>query len=431
MRPAPRTRGYVDTLVVGVMLVASVVAVPACAERLPPPPPPAPTPREAASPAVGARPPEAAPKPLTDPAVIGALLHDAYRRRAQGAAEEARTAFERVAELARAHAPADRRRADDFGGVVPARGGYAAVHGERGMLFFQAETGEPVAFEPEATLDEQDGDVLPEGPFFLLRVATEQVLYDALAGAPVVRGPRIHVAPGTGLAYAFETSDCRWHAWDLRSRREAQALEARGGTCQGGEHHEASFITPDGRWLVGLGGRWDLRTRRLRRFPEGSAYGPSMGHAVSSDRRFVAYFRRRWPLSPDAWSERVMLALLDLRSGTETRVTDPAFSSLSNGNALEFADAPLRLLVVDYTMWAYAVPSLRLLVRGPPAPDAPVALHPLRPEQEQALLTHAPPEPATPVYDPGPAERLRAHACDIGGFPLPIAVCGDGGATAP
>ena len=377
---------------------------------------------------VAAPPPEVAPAPLADPAVLGALLRDAYRLQGQGPVAGARAAFEHVAELARAHA-ANGSEPEDSGNPVPARGGHAAVQGARGVLFFRADTGEPVAFEPEAALEEGEDDVPPDAPLFILRLGEEQVLYDATTGAPLARSARIRVRPGGKVAYLFETSDCRWHAWDLAGRRETHALEARGGACEDRAPDEASFITPDGRWLIALGGRWDLRTGRLHRFPEGSAYGPSLSPAVSSDRRFVAYFRMRWPPALEG-DQRVTLALFDLRSGAEAHANDPSFASLANGRALEFADAPLRLLVVDYTRWAYAVPSLRLIVRVPSARGASVAGSGLRPEQERAL-TGASPEPAPRALDPGPAARLRARACVLGGFPLPRAVCQDARAPAP
>jgi hypothetical protein len=424
-------RCHVDVLAVWGMLLAGALGFYACAKPLPPAPPPAPAPRETATAPVEAPTPEAAPKPLADPALIGAMLRDAYRQEAQGHAEEARAAFVRVVELARAHAPAGGGGPEDFGNVVSARGGYAAVHGKHGVLFFRAETGEPVAFEPGASLDENYDDVLPEPPLFVLRIAEEQVLYDAIAGAPVVRSTRIRVAPGGRMAVAFETGDCRWHEWDLLGRRETHVLEARGGICKGGDQQEESFITPDERWLVALGGRWDLRTWRLHRFPEGSAYGPSGFPGVSSDRRFVAYFRRRRPVTPEELErpERVTLALFDLRNETETRVTDPSFSSLSNSRALDFADAPLRLHATDYTRWVYAVPSLRLIVRVPSASGAAI---PLTPDQERALTSVSlEPVPEREGFDWEPEKRLRTRACDIGGFPVPRAICGPAGATAP
>src|SRR5258706_166650 len=83
-------------------------------------------------------------------------------------------------------------------------GGHAAARGTRGLLFFGAETGEPVAFEPEATLDEADRDELPDAPLFVLRVADERLLYDASAGAQVARTAGMRVPPGGKVAYLFE-----------------------------------------------------------------------------------------------------------------------------------------------------------------------------------------------------------------------------------
>lgn len=359
------------------------------------------------------------------------LLQGAYKDLALGRQAEARYGFERAVKLIGMLAP-DGGCQNGYT-LAPARGKIAAVEG-CGVLFFDDESGVPLGYEPHARLDERRWIALPDAPLFELWHFDDQhehALYDAKLGAPVVHGASFLAAPDGKTIYVFKTSDCRWHEWNVTAGRETGVLEASGehppdradfmgATCDRTSDVDYSFIGPDGRWLFGVGGRWDLRTRRLRRYPGGGLQSPTMARADSPDGRYIVYYRE--DLVGTKGYQR--LVVFDQRTGNETMITGPRLTGYVQ--FMDYLEAPpLRLRIQEYpALLVVTIPSLTLVAHDDLITGRPVVG---RKMLEEPALPRPEPTEATYIDLSGTcgsaAGRAAGGACSLKGYPLPCGYC--------
>jgi hypothetical protein len=383
-----------------------------------------------------------APPPL-DVARMDRLLQAAYRAQLDGNTAAAQEAFHDAVKLAQASgAPLSPGPGDLQGTMVPARGGIAALEMTGGaghpVLFFDAGSGEPLSFEPDLP-SFADEPVLPDPPLFLVEDADqEQALFDPKTRDRLVEGARVLVRPGGQIAYTFREDDCRWHVWDLRTRKEAQALTSGvrpGGSCDASARRASAFISVNGRFLVDGAGLWDLKTSTFTRIGGAGSDGYSV--LGSPDRRYVAYVSTIPGASASTMGAYHHLHVVDLVTGNKTRTAQP-LHFLSNGAPLSFGQDPLRLCVFDFSRWAFEVPSLRMLARFPrerSAREEDDAEDDEQAAKEETLLDCRRPL-SPPTVTTAEAElraRLALRVCHIAGRLVPRAICEPPGAsqTAP
>ena len=345
------------------------------------------------------------------------LLRDAYRERAAGDEVGAKRLFDDMMALARPWAVATPGTGKSGLSIAVPRGGVAA--GDRhGVLFFKADTGEPFAYEPGLYFESDEGP-LPTVPLF----SVDGGLYDPIFGTLVVEGATVLVHPSGQTAYALG-HDCRWHEWDLVRRTESALLPATPMPpwyCSS-TFPRSSFITSDGRWLVALGGYWDLPRRRLIPFSRDRMLGPAFPPAESPDGRYVAYIGTAVPPmeSGDSGPGFGDLVLFDRQRGTDVAVRETSFGTLSNGRPLSFSLSGRYLLVTDYARWLYAVPGLRLVEKSSYSRLAGHSAEAARALSEGFV------EPESVRSTPALAalkSRLDARVCSVGGLLVPRSLC--------
>lgn len=456
-------------LAVGALFFASCTPPPALPPKPLPPPaiaPPAAT-AEASATFEPVRPtPPAEPteprSPVLDSDRMQGLLQDAYSALVEGRREDAIASFRSavsVAEVAGYHATMG--LGDVQGKVLPARGGLSALDlGDDAwgaLLFFRADTGEPFWFEPSWSSPEEE-PVLPASALFRHQTSQSDAFFDPKLRKWVLSASRLLLTPGGRTAYSFADDDCRWHAFDLKLRRETAQL---GKALKSGEPcdhrgHDSAFLAPGGALLVDGSGYWNLESRKFT-----SLVGPGKNeYAVSGspDHRYVAYVADTGPISAETMAEAHRIVLVDLTNGKKT-YTARTLPYLSNGDPLTFGRDPQRICVFDYGQWAFAVPSMTLLAHFPrdqrfrrvKTRDAAGRLV----EEMEEITSNEDPEkaaarealerklldcnlrvskPLTPSKrgeDPGLRHRLAGRVCNIAGRLVPRAACEPEEAEAP
>jgi hypothetical protein len=176
------------------------------------------------------------------------------------------------------------------------------------------------------------------------------------------------------------------------------------------ETFRRTVITPDGRWLVSLWGRWNLASGAFLRAPIPWTLDDFLP-ALSPDGRYFAYVWVNPKAPPGAMVHKDFLKVYDLERGMA--VGQPQeLPILSNSSPLSFGTNPLRVCVFDYGYYAFAVPSLSQI--GKWEGD--------KRTRDPLLDCTLPAAPAPPPH----AEltvRLAPHVCQVGRFLLPRESC--------
>lgn len=342
------------------------------------------------------------------------LLHQGFVAHAAHQEEEAKSDFaiaarildsRFVAELNRRglvagmdrfdQAMASQRLGPGLGGAVdrirlaPGNLTFGVAHLVSGTIVFDAATGEPRDWLPWRNVSAWATND-PKTPLLMIGArSVADAIYDPATLGTILDATAI-LGPIADKAYVLEGLGCHWHVWSMSKRAHLGDLDvpASPDACEG---NDSPFLSADGKWLGWANGRWSLATHHFHPYPKGYA------RAASHDGRFVAYFVGA-PNAP-------VLVLHELATGAQKSVVDFGFGGLANSLPLSFSDDSKRLVVLDYTVWTYDVPSMKLISKeplGPVAPTAPVA------ETSDEAAAHA---------------RLEAHACHVDGVILPRLAC--------
>lgn len=306
--------------------------------------------------------------------------------------------------------------ADTSGTIYRARGGVAGIAFSAwrgsGTTFFDATTGEPIGLVSNAVFspDERESPNVQSPGIFVGSADTRHALYDGRNARLLTSGPATKVTKDGATAYVASQDQCAWSQWDLLTGQLVGDLEAIASGCERTTSH--ATLTDDGKALIGAAW-WDLDTRNIRQMPSGPAIFYDYAVALSPDQNHVAYVLAGPPqLEPPAW----FVTVVDRRTGKQTLASEP-IRSLSNADPLDFAEAPLRVVVTDYGQWAFGVPSLQLLAKHDGSAN-------------RTAMTTAPARvQPTPPSAPTEAETaplralLTAATCSRGGFIVPLDLC--------